>query len=79
MDDLEKLLNKASRRDRERILSALLLIRTGKLEHVKLQKLSGKNQYRVRIGRYRILCSLDAQSKMDVDSVRLRNEKTDKQ
>lgn len=72
MDAISKLLKKISTKDKTRILSALEEIHAGKLSGIKL---TGKNEFRVRIGHYRIIYQLK-EEKPIITQVRRRNEKT---
>jgi len=72
MDSIKKLLKKISKSDKSRIFKVLESVREGELRGVKL---SGKNQYRIRVGHYRIKYSLK-NGRQIIDEVRRRNEKT---
>lgn len=75
MDEIEKLLRKVKKKDRERLLKAMEALRQGQIEGLKIKKLSGSRFYRVRIGDFRIIFSIDDQRKtILIESVRLRNE-----
>jgi len=72
MDSIKKLLKKISSSDKNRILKAMEQVQKGKLRGVKL---SGKNQYRIRIGNYRIKYRVENGEQI-ISEVRRRNEKT---
>jgi mRNA-degrading endonuclease RelE of RelBE toxin-antitoxin system len=72
MDVIKKLLKKISGGDKDRILQAMEQVCKSELRGVKL---SGKNQYRIRVGNYRIKYRVEG-GKQVVDEVRRRNEKT---
>ncbi len=77
MDELEKLLRKAQKKDRERLLLALTAIKQGKLEGLTIKKLVDSPLYRVRVGDFRISFSINEQKKIiEIQSVRRRNEAT---
>jgi mRNA-degrading endonuclease RelE of RelBE toxin-antitoxin system len=76
MNELEKLLRKASKRDRERILSMLKQLREGKTQGLQYQKLKESNFYKVRFGKYRIIFSFTKTKAIHIEAIRLRSEKT---
>lgn len=77
MDEIEKLLRKRKRQDRERLLVALEALKRGDLAGLQIKKLSGSPFYRVRIGDFRIIFSMNDQNhSIRVESVRIRNERT---
>ena len=77
MDEIEKLLRKVKRKDRERLLEALDSLQRGQIEHLSIKRLAGSRFFRVRIGNFRILFSLDTQKNtLVIESIRLRNEGT---
>ena len=77
MDEIEKLLHKTKKKDRERLLTAMNALRRGEIKGLNIKKLSGSSLYRVRIGDFRIIFSIDARKKtVLIESVRIRNEKT---
>ncbi len=77
MDEIEKLLRKMKKADRERLISVMVALIAGATEGLHIKKLSGSNLYRVRVGDFRIVFSIDrATKKILIESVRLRNEGT---
>ncbi|EKD33258.1 MAG: hypothetical protein ACD_76C00057G0003 [uncultured bacterium] len=77
MDEMEKLLRKAKKKDRERLLAAMTALRNGQIKGFKIKKISGSNFYRIRIGDFRIIFSIDETKKtIIIESVRLRDEGT---
>jgi len=77
MDEMEKLLRKIKKKDRERLLETMNALQQGKVEGLKVKKLTHSSFYRIRIGDFRIIFSMDEQRKMIIiESVRLRNERT---
>lgn len=74
---MEKLLRKAKKKDRERLLAAMTALRNGQIKGFKIKKISGSNFYRIRIGDFRIIFSIDETKKtIIIESVRLRDEGT---
>lgn len=76
MDELEKLLKKASNKDRRKILSILKQLRSGDTKGLQYQKLKGLNLYKLRAGKYRVIFSISRLKKIDIITIRVRNEKT---
>jgi len=72
MDAIAKMLKKMTRKEKSRVLAALREVKDGTLTGVKL---TGKNEYRIRVGNYRIIYHLEHDTPV-VDHVRRRNEKT---
>jgi mRNA-degrading endonuclease RelE of RelBE toxin-antitoxin system len=72
MDAIGKLLKKIKSSDKKRILGVMEKVQKGELRGLKL---SSKNQYRIRIGNYRIKYSVKGNLKI-IDEVRRRNERT---
>jgi mRNA-degrading endonuclease RelE of RelBE toxin-antitoxin system len=72
MDLIKKLLKKIKSSDKNRILKAMERVSEGELRGVKL---SGKNQYRIRVGNYRIKYRVENGNQI-IDEVRRRDEKT---
>lgn len=75
MNELEKLLNKSKRQDRERILQTIRTLKQGETKGLKIIKLTGSNMYRVRVGDFRIQFSINDKI-VKIESVRLKNEAT---
>jgi mRNA interferase RelE/StbE len=77
MDEIEKLLRKAPRKARKRLLAAMEALRRGDIDDLNIQKLSGSPLFRVRIGDFRIIFSVNKRlGKIIIESVRRRNEDT---
>ncbi len=75
-DDITKILKKASRFDRVKLLEILRNIREKNLEGLDVKKITGeKNQFRVRSGQYRILFEKTDNS-IVIKWVKRRNENT---
>lgn len=76
MDRVEKLFRKISKKDRQQILATIFLIEKKETELLDIKKLEGHpGQYRVRVGKYRIIFKKEAGQNM-ILKVSLRNEKT---
>lgn len=77
MNEIEKLLQRVSREDKERLLATMAALREGDLTGMNIKKLSNASLYRVRVGKFRIQYSIDSETKtITVESVRRRNEGT---
>lgn len=77
MDELEKLLERLQKVDFDRIIAVITILKSGSTAGLKVQKLTNKDLYRVRVGRYRIIFSIDPKTKkITVETCRLRNEDT---
>ena len=72
MNPTQKLLKKISRSDKERILEVMIKAKNGELRGIKL---SNKNQYRIRVGNYRIKYSV-YDGRQIIDEVRRRDKNT---
>lgn len=75
MNELEKLLKKRKKEDRERLLETLAALKRGETKGLKIIKLTGSDMYRVRVGDFRIQFSINKKI-VTIESVRLRNEAT---
>jgi mRNA-degrading endonuclease RelE of RelBE toxin-antitoxin system len=77
MDELEKLFRKVQRKDRQRLFNIVDAMRRGDLKGLTVKKLAGSPLYRVRVGDFRILFSLQEKNGgVVIESVRRRNERT---
>ncbi len=77
MNKIEKLLRKASKKDRQRLLEVIMVLRSGVAIGLKVKKLAGSHFYRVRVGKYRVVFSMDMHNKtVVIEAIRLRNEGT---
>ena len=76
MDEIEKLLRKTNRKNRERLLTVIEALQQGQMEYLDIKKLSGSFHYRVRVGDFRIIFTMNNKKQIEIQSVRLRNEKT---
>ena len=71
MDDLEKLLRRIPPKHRAQILKALTCLK----DERRPEKLSGSKNFKIHVGRYRVIFSMEG-TEVGVVEVRLRNEKT---
>jgi len=76
MDEIEKLLRKAAKKDRERLFGAMESLRNGKIDGLRMTKISGSSLFRVRVGDFRIIFSINDRKGIVIESVRRRNEET---
>lgn len=77
MNEIEKLLQKVPREDRERLLATMTALRRGDRTGMNIKKLSNTSLYRVRVGKFRIQYSIDSETQtISIESVRRRNEAT---
>ena len=77
MDKIEKLLRKAKKADRERLLLVLQTVREGKLEGLHVKRLTNSPFYRIRVGDFRIIFSIDQENKrILIESVSSQDEQT---
>jgi mRNA-degrading endonuclease RelE of RelBE toxin-antitoxin system len=72
MNPIDKLLAKMSRKDKERMLSAMEAVVCGEISGIKLE---GKNEYKIRVGSYCIIYR-NKKDTVEIISVRRRNENT---
>lgn len=72
MNSIEKLLKKISKKDKEKILIFMEEVVKGNIKGIKLK---GINQYRIRVGGFRIKYSIK-DGKQVIDEVRRRDENT---
>jgi len=76
-DKITKLLSKLSKKDLERIDTAIELISKLQFEGLDIKALKGQSGvYRVRAGNYRIIFSVNRSKKTDILSIGRRNEGT---
>lgn len=76
MNEIEKLLGKISRKERQALLSLLnkLAGNSGGLSNY-IEKVTGTEFYRLKKGRYRIIFHYSGRDAV-IDSIKLRNEST---
>jgi mRNA-degrading endonuclease RelE of RelBE toxin-antitoxin system len=72
MDSIRKLLKKMNRIDKSKVLKVMEKVQNGELRGIKL---SGKNQYRIRVGNYRIKYKIE-NNRQIINEVRRRDEST---
>ncbi len=75
MTELEKLLQKSNRKDRDFLLAFLKDVQSGNLKGINIKKVIGTNLYRARKGDFRIVFELK-NTKVFVKRVSRKNEKT---
>ena len=77
MDQIEKLLRKIKKAERERLLAILEDLRNGNLKGLHIKRLKNSKFFRIRVGDFRIIFSVDQSNKrILVESVTLRAEDT---
>ena len=74
MDKIRKLLNKISKKDREKLEELLAQLISG-AKKLKIVKIKNTDFYRVRHGNFRIIFHKEKRVVI-IDSIRIRNEKT---
>lgn len=77
MGHIEKLLQKISKKDRERLLFAIetLIKKNGQVAHVG--KIKNTDFYRLKSGHFRIVFHYESKTReIIIDSIRLRNDNT---
>jgi len=76
-DKITELLSKLSQKDLKHISTTIEKITKLELEGLDLKTLKGQTgMYRVRVGNYRILFSINQNKKPSIVSISRRNEKT---
>ena len=77
MNQLDKLLQRLSNKDRERLKLILVQLKEGNIAGLDIKKLKGvKNLFRVRIGTYRIICQMKTHGQMTVLTIDKRSDTT---
>ncbi|MEK7451937.1 MAG: type II toxin-antitoxin system RelE/ParE family toxin [Patescibacteria group bacterium] len=77
MDKIEKLLRKAKKADREKLLAILESLQSGSLKGLHVKRLVHSPFYRIRVGDFRIIFSIDYGNKhVVIESISVRNEQT---
>jgi len=74
MDKIRKLLNKISKKDREKLEELLVQLMSG-AKKLKIIKIKNTDFYRVRHGNFRIIFHKEKKVVI-IDSIRMRNERT---
>ena len=75
MDKIRKLLRRVAKKDRERLLMTIEYLISGNHINLDIRKIKKSEQYRVRVGNYRIIFS-KMNEKVIIDSIKPRNEST---
>lgn len=77
MDKIEKLFRKIHKADRIRLMIVLQSTREGNFDGLHVARLTNSKFYRIRIGDFRIIFSVDQKNKsILIESVLWRNERT---
>ncbi|OHA18407.1 MAG: hypothetical protein A2836_03135 [Candidatus Taylorbacteria bacterium RIFCSPHIGHO2_01_FULL_45_63] len=77
MDSPSKFIRSLPQKDRERILEIIFQLRKGKTDGLDLKKLKGYDAlFRVRIGKYRIICEQQKEYGFIVVKVTRRDDTT---
>lgn len=76
MDEIQKLLQRTGKKDRDRLLAAFMKIKARDFEGLQRLRLKGyEDIYRVRIGRFRIIYFDDGEQ-IILKAIRKRDEST---
>ena len=76
MEQIKKLFRKINQKERRQLLAGVQKLQTTP-EQCLIVKIKGtSNQYRVRIGRFRVIFHYTSTGEIELDTVRLRDEKT---
>lgn len=77
MDRLSKELRKLSRKELVRVNEILAQVRRGEIDQLQVKQLRGKaHAYRVRVGRLRIIYSVNRDGVITLLAVRRRDDRT---
>lgn len=76
MRDIEKLLRKLSKKERQVLLAVIEALLKKEHGGLSIKKLQGSDLCRVRKGNFRIIFHYDSKGAVVVDSIRLRREDT---
>ena len=77
MDKISKFIASLSTKDRQFISEVMVKIRAGNTDNLDIKKLQGyPNIFRVRIGKYRIICRLHKEYGFIIVEIKLRNDTT---
>ena len=77
MDEIEKVLRKAKKKDRASILTVMEALKQGKIDGLKITKLTNSHYFRVKVGDYRVIFLFDQKTKnVGIVTVRRRDEST---
>ena len=74
MDKIEKLLQKISKKDRERLLNIIKRL-VGGDKALKFEKIKNTDFYKVRSGHFRIIFHRDS-GEVIIDAIKIRSEST---
>lgn len=76
MRDIEKLLRKISKKERQALLAIIDILLSKDHKRLAIKKLRGSDFYRLRKGTFRIIFHYNEHNDVVVDSIRLRKEDT---
>ena len=76
MRDIEKLLRKISKKDRQMLLGIIEALTQKNHTGLAIKRLQGNDFYRVRKGTFRIIFHYNKNKETVIDSIRIRNEST---
>lgn len=76
MREIEKLLRKISKKDRDTLLVLIESLIDKKYKGLVVKKLKGSDFYRIRKGSFRVIFHYSDNGDVVIDSIRLRNENT---
>jgi mRNA-degrading endonuclease RelE of RelBE toxin-antitoxin system len=77
MDKISKFIKSLTLKDRQQIIETMKKIRSGDISNLDIKKLHGfSSLFRIRIGKYRIICQLHRQYGFVVKEVKLRDDTT---
>ncbi|MFA6170920.1 MAG: hypothetical protein WCW77_04735 [Patescibacteria group bacterium] len=75
MDEVEKLLNKISKREREAVEEVIALSVSGRTKKLNIKKIANSCLFRVKAKRFRIIYHFDY-SEVIIDTIRIRDKNT---
>ncbi|HEY9584654.1 MAG TPA: hypothetical protein VJI33_03715 [Candidatus Paceibacterota bacterium] len=77
MDKIYKFIASLSAKDREMIIGVVTKIRSGETGSLDIKKLQGfPDLFRIRVGKYRIICRFNKEYGFVIVEVKLRNDTT---
>lgn len=75
MDEMEKLLRKVGKKEREKLKAVLVQLVEGLHEGLKIKKIQSLKCYRIRVGRFRVFFRVK-KNHIEIIAIKLRNEGT---
>ncbi len=76
MRDIEKLLRKISKKERQALLAIIDILLSKNHKGLAIKKLKGSDFYRLRKGAFRIIFHYNEHNDVEIDSIRLCKEDT---